>query len=69
MKYRIKKVKYKNGSERFYPQRKFLWFWIGDRCANTLTIAEQYIEMWAKEKLGKVVVEYINYPENDTETN
>jgi hypothetical protein len=28
MNYRIKKITKPDGKERFYPQKKFLWFWM-----------------------------------------
>lgn len=65
MKYRIKKVTFKDGTQKFFPQRKLLWFWEGDKWADSEKIAQQCIDTWIKESKGKVTVEYIEYPKKD----
>jgi hypothetical protein len=45
--YRIKKVTKPDGKVRYYPQKKFLWFWI-DICE---TFGDCYYTEWAAQTL------------------
>jgi len=45
--YRVKKVTQSNGKVRYYPQKKFLWFWIGI-CESSFGGCYE-IEWWAQE--------------------
>jgi hypothetical protein len=62
--YRVKKVTQSDGKVRYYPQKKFLWFWIGI-CESSFGGGYE-IECWAQQvifadyhKTQKNKVEYL----------
>jgi len=58
--YRIKKITKGDGNVRYYPQKKFLWFWV-----NLIGSVGYYdIEQWAQET---IFTDYINSQKDKVE--